>query len=220
MTATFRLKVGDSAPVQQTSTTCGSASLTIARMLVNANFARWIHEGVGTDSTADDLPAAAPDSSTEAQRFATYEQVVARRTNAVVGAGGRIQLPWPRAFGTPPWGALGELEFGAADPAADYDVEWFRLGTRRTLERAYDQLRRRVRTGRPALLYIGNAWTPRHVVLVMPATSGQELDVYEPSIGRVIDLPQEAFVSRQLQVAGWDVPWGAVWDDSTGSRST
>ena len=45
-----------------------------------------------------------------------------RRTNALVGAGGTLQLPWPRALGTPPWGARRELEFGAADPEADYDV--------------------------------------------------------------------------------------------------
>jgi hypothetical protein len=38
--------------------------------------------------------------------------------------------------------------------------------------------------------------------------------VYEPSAGRVLDLPREPFVSRRLGLAGWDVPWAAVWDDS------
>ena len=99
-------------------------------------------------------------------------------------------------------------------PWADYDIEWFRFVRRRTLEESYASLQRRVRDGRPALLYIGNAWLPRHVVLVMPATRGQELDVYEPSIGRVVDLPKEGFVERRLRMAGWDVPWGAVWDDA------
>lgn len=215
MATPFRLQVGDSAPVQQTRTTCGSASLTVARMLVNETFADWVRTGAGKDPRDADIP----DGATERERFAAYEQAVARRTNAVRGAGGRIQPPWPRALGTPPWGALSELEFGAADPAADYDVEWFRVGSRRMLERTYSQLRRRVRAGRPALLYIGNTWSPRHVVLVMPATGTQELDVYEPSVGRVIDLPREAFVTRRLNMAGWDVPWAAVWDDSTGDRS-
>jgi hypothetical protein len=210
MIAPFRLEAGDRVPVQQSRTTCGSASLTVARMLVNADFARWIRLGLDKDARDDDVP----DAGTVEQRFAAYEQVVARRTNALVGAGGRIQLPWPRALGTPPWGALGELEYGAAVPWADYDVEWFRFVRRSTLDRAYTSLQRRVRDGRPALLYIGNTWTPRHVVLVMPATRGQELDVYEPSVGRVIDLPRRGFVERQLRMAGWDVPWGAVWDDS------
>ena len=200
MVAPFVLRAGDTAPTQQSRTTCGSASLTIARMLVNPQFARWIRDGLGKDARDGDVP----DAGTE----------IARRTNGVVGAGGRLQPPWPRGLGTPPWGALHELEFGAADPAADYDVEWFRFGSNDALAKAYAELRTRVRAGRPAVLYIGNAWSPRHVVLVMPATGAQELDVYEPSIGRVVDLPHDAFVARRLQMAGWGVPWAAVWDDS------
>ncbi len=156
----------------------------------------------------------ASDVGTVAQRFAAYEQVVAGRTNALVGAGGTLQLPWPRALGTPPWGARRELEFGASDPDADYDVTWLRLRSRAGLEQAYAALRARVRDGRPALLYVGNAALPRHVVLVMPPSGEQELDVYEPSTGRVLDLPRQAFVERRLRLAGWDVPWAAVWDDS------
>ncbi|WP_404392845.1 hypothetical protein [Humibacillus xanthopallidus] len=213
MTAPFRPHAGDTAPVQQTGTTCGSASLTIARMLVNPAFAEWIRAGVRRDARAAGV-SGAPDVGTVAQRFAAYEQVVAGRTNALVSAGGKLQLPWPRALGTPPWGARHELEFGAADPDADYDVTWLRLRSRAGLERAYAALRARVRDGRPALLYIGNAQLPRHVVLVMPPSGEQELDVYEPSIGRIVDLPRQAFVGRRLRMAGWDVPWAAVWDDS------
>lgn len=210
MIAPFHLRAGDRVPVQQSSTTCGSASLTVARMLVNPAFARWIRLGLEFEAKDED----ARDGRTVEERFAAHEQVVARRTNALVGAGGRIQLPWPRALGTPPWGAVGELEYGAAVPWADYDMTLFRFRGQGSLETAYAELQRRVRTGRPALLYIGNAWLPRHVVLVMPASRGQELDVYEPSVGRVVDLPRRAFVDRRLRMAGWDVPWGAVWDDA------
>lgn len=210
MIAPFHLQAGDRVPVQQSSTTCGSASLTVARMLVNPAFARWIRFGLDAEAKDED----ARDARTVEQRFAAHEQVVASRTNSLVGAGGRIQVPWPRALGTPPWGARGELEFGAAVPWADYDITLFRFGGRGALEQAYADLQRRVRAGRPALLYIGNAWLPRHVVLVMPATRGQELDVYEPSVGRVVDLPRQTFVERRLRMAGWDVPWGAVWDDA------
>jgi hypothetical protein len=201
------LHAGDVLPTQQTRTTCGSASLTVARMLVNPQLAQWIREGIGKDSGDGDVP----DSATEDQRFAAYEQVVARRTNSVFGAGGRLQPPWPRALGTPPWGGRGELEFGAADAGTRYGTTWFRLGGRARLESTYAGLLARVRAGRPALLYIGNAWSPRHVVLVMPATGAQQLDVYEPSIGRVVDMPHDAFVARRLRMAGWDVPWAAVW---------
>jgi hypothetical protein len=213
--APFRLVAGDVAPVQQTSTTCGSASLTVARMLANPAFAQWIRDGIRKDAREGEVP----DAGTEADRFAAYEQVVASRTNAVVGAGRRLQLPWPRALGTPPWGARHELELGAAEPDAGYAVAWFRHRGRVGLERTYADLRRRVRPGRPALLYVGNAWSPRHVVLVMPPTGEQELDVYEPSVGRVVDLPQERFVERRLAIAGWDVPWAAVWADPALDRA-
>lgn len=206
----FRLVAGDSAPAQQTSTTCGSASLTIARMLVNPAFAAWIRDGIPKDARDVDVP----DAGTEWQRFAAYEQVVAGRTNALVGAGGALQLPWPRALGTPPWGARRELEFGAAAPGVHYDVSWLRHRSAGALARAYAVLQARVRDGCPALLYIGNALLPRHVVLVMPPSGDQDLDVYEPSVGRVVDLPRQTFVERRLRMAGWDVPWAVIWADA------
>ncbi|GAA2742560.1 hypothetical protein GCM10009868_12990 [Terrabacter aerolatus] len=207
MVEPFRLVAGDQAPMQQTSTTCGSASLTVARMLADPAFAQWIRDGIRKDARDGDVP----DSGTETQRFAAYEQVVAARTNGLVGAGRRLQLPWPRALGTPPWGAVNELELGAADPTSHYAVAWFRHRGRVGLGHTYADLRDWVRPGRPALLYVGNAWAPRHVVLVLPPTGDQHLDVYEPSAGRVVDLPQHGFVERRLAIAGWNVPWAAVW---------
>ncbi|MGN6753521.1 MAG: hypothetical protein ACTHJJ_13340 [Intrasporangium sp.] len=192
----FRLGVGDAAPVQQSATTCGSACLTVARMLANPSFADWIvHGDLGQTSTAN-------------ERFAAYEQVVAGRTNGVIGPGGRLQPPWPRALGTPPWGARHEIEFGASRPGTRYAVGWVRLSGIPALGQAYDDLHRRLDEGRPALLYIGNAWLPRHVVLAMPGATC--IDVYEPSTGRVVGLPRQTFVTRRVALAGWDVPWCIV----------
>jgi hypothetical protein len=193
----FRLREGDAAPVQQSPTTCGSACLTVARMLANPPFADWIvHGDLRSTHTAD-------------ERFAAYEQVVAARTNAVVGPGGRLQAPWPRTLGTPPWGARHEIEHGASRPGTRYAVGWARLSGIPALRQAYDDLRRRVDEGRPALLYVGNAWLPRHVVLALPGATG--IDVYEPSIGRVVALSRQAFVARRVALGGWDVPWCIVW---------
>jgi hypothetical protein len=194
----FRLQLGDAAPQQQSSTTCGSACLTVARMVLNPPFAEWLRAGD-------------PGSGASAlARFAAYEQVVASRTNGLVGGGGRLQVPWPRALGTPPWGALHELEWGASDPGADYELVWVRGQRRSGLVAAYDQLRRCVEPGRPALLYVGDRWLPRHVVLVLPPTGGGDLDVYEPSAGMVVGLAGDAFVARRLGLGGWDVPWAMI----------
>lgn len=208
----FRLQRGDAAPRQQSPTTCGSASLTVARMLADPAFARWIGSGLAREATEDAGPPRALDV-TAAERFAFYEQVVVGRTNALFGGAGKPQLPWPRALGTPPWGARHELELGIGAPGSRFAVRPLRLGSRETLEGEFATLRSRVALGRPALLYIGSGLLPRHVVLVLPATGGSELDVYEPSTGRVVVLRGEAFVTRSLALAGWDVPWAAIWAD-------
>jgi hypothetical protein len=182
-------------------------------MLVDPAFAAWIRDGIpkGARDSRGSRSLAGGGASAQ-QRFADYEQVVAGRTNGLVGAGGRVQLPWPRALGTPPWGARHELELGASAPGTGYEVTWVRHRGRAGLERAYAALRARVRDRRPALLYIGNARLPRHVVLVMPPTGEQQdLDVYEPSVGRVLALPRRPFVDRRLRLAGWDVAWAVVW---------
>ncbi|GAA5032434.1 hypothetical protein GCM10023258_31390 [Terrabacter aeriphilus] len=211
MAAAFHLAAGDSAPVQQTSTTCGSASLAVARMLRDPALARWVRDGIRPLGVVAD----ARDPGTPTGRFAAYEQVVAGRTNAALGPGARPQLPWPRALGTPPWGARRELEHGAADPGTPYGVGWLRTRGPAGLAQAHAALRTRVRPGAPALLYVGNAWAPRHVVLVLPSAGGggPELAVYEPSIGRVVDLDEAAFASRTLRLGGWDVPWLTVQPD-------
>ena len=111
-------------------------------------------------------------------------------------------------------GAEGGIRVHQPDPPAVTAPRHLVVGLRVGLEHTYAALRARVHAGRPALLYVGNAWAPRHVVLVMPPSGEQELDVYEPSVGRVVDLPRHAFVERRLAVAGWDVPWAAVWAES------
>jgi hypothetical protein len=169
-------------------------------MLANPPLADWIVHG-DTEATG---------SHSADQRFAAYEQVVAQRTNGLIGPGGHLQPPWPRALGTPPWGARHEIEYGASRPGTRYAIRWTRLSGIRALGRAYDHLCGQVGDGRPALLYIGNAWLPRHVVLVLRGTGG-DLAVYEPSIGSVVAASREAFVTRRLALAGWDVPWCVVW---------
>jgi hypothetical protein len=210
--------VGDSAPVQQTSTTCGSASLTVARMLANPAFAAWIRDGIPRTAPANGQAAgghAVRDTNSgtaggsQAERFAAYEQVVAGRTNSLIGPGGALQLPWPRALGTPPWGARRELQILTPDPAAHFETRWTRWSGAEHRACAYRVLRDRVRRGRPALLFIGSAWLPRHVVLVLSGTAST-VEVYEPASGRVLPVAEEPFIEARLGLAGWNVPWAVI----------
>lgn len=208
MTYGFRLRDGDFGPVQQSPVTCGSACLTVARMLVSPAFARWIVRGEGPRLDA-------PPAATEQERFAAYERVVLKRTNGLYAGGGRLNAPWPPALGTPPWGARKELEFGASRRGTTYEILPVRQLTRRRLRAAYSRMVDVVVDGEPALLYLGSALLPRHVVLVLPGDGERVLDVYDPATGRVSVLDQGRFAARQLRIAGWDVPWLVVQPDGT-----
>lgn len=199
----YRLHAGDSAPVQQSPTTCGSACLTVARMLVDPLFAGWILTGDGPG------PGAA-DGTDVAERFAAYERIVHQRTNGLIAGGGRLNLPWPRRLGTPPWGAKKELEFGASRRGTAYDIETLRGESRAGLGARFERLLTLVADGEPGLLYVGNRRLPRHVTLILPDRGDGTLEVYDPASGRVRELRRAEFVARQLRLSGWDVPWFAV----------
>ena len=165
----FHLRRGLTGPVQQSPVTCGSAALTVARMLTSPEFARWIISGL-------DPKGGPPDSRSERERFAEHEGAVMKRTNGFrggPGAGAQWNMPWPQAFGTPPWGAARELEDDAARSGAVYAMRLIRLGSTVALRDVHRDLVVRVRGGLPALLYVGNVWAPRHVTLVLPG-SGQD----------------------------------------------
>jgi hypothetical protein len=206
MAAGFKLSRGGIGPIQQSPVTCGSACLTVARMLVNPEFARWIVSGEGARGDA-------PGGVTEAERFAGYERVVMKRTNGLFAGGHRLNLPWPHALGTPPWGAKKELEFGASRPGTEYDTVLLGLRSGGSLRRCYDRMVEVVADGEPALLYIGNRWSPRHVTLVLPGDGDAVLDVYDPASGVVEQLRRDAFAARSLGLSGWNVPWIAVQAD-------
>ncbi len=203
MATGFRLRSGDQGPVQQSPVSCGSACLTVARMLVNAQFAHWIITGEGPRADA-------PPGATEQERFAAYERVVMARTNRLFSGGRRLNIPWPRALGTPPWGAKKELEFGASRRGTAYDVEVFRARRKARLRAAFDRLLDVVDEGEPALLYVGNRLLPRHIVLVLPGDGDRLLDVYDPATGQVSLLDEASFTERRLRLAGWDHPWMTV----------
>ena len=205
----FRLRIGDVGPVQQSPVTCGSACLTVARMLVDPVFARWITTGEGSRLDA-------PPGATQADRFAGYERIVMGRTNGVRAGSGRLNAPWPHALGTPPWGAKKELEYGASKLGTTYEVDVVREWRSTRLGPRFDHLLDVVADGEPALLYVGNAWTPRHVTLVLPEDEQRRLAVYDPGSGRVSRLERDDFTRGRLRLSGWDRPWIVV--QPTGAR--
>lgn len=174
--------------------------LTVAHALVDPSLARWL---AGED-TRPDLPAA----PTPEARLAAYEALVHRRTTSLSSPTRGLQLPWPRALGTPPWGALAELENGAAAPRARYRVRLLRLAGPHRLRQAVTRLTEAVAEGTPAVLYVGSRSMPRHVALIVPGDHG--LAVYDPGFGIVEPLRTDELVEHRLDVGGWAVPWFVV----------
>jgi hypothetical protein len=122
------------------------------------------------------------------------------RATSSIDVAGRIQPPWPRTFGTPPWAVANQLTGTSGTSYRSVPVRWRDGGA------TYDEL---VGLTRPAALYVGNAWLPRHVVLVLEGDETR-LRVYEPASGRVVTVPRDRFVDDQLALAGWDTRWFSV----------
>lgn len=132
------------------------------------------------------------------ERFADEALGTHRRVTSRAAAG----VPWPRALGTPPWAvarALGPrhvTRLAVLDPGRHFD----RVGVE-------------VGEGRPAALYVGNRWCPRHVVLAVPHDGAPEKDVlrvYEPASGRVLPVDRSAAAQGRMGLAGWDRLWFVV----------
>lgn len=198
----LRLAAGDPGPLQQSGVSCGSACLTVARMMIDPELTRWILTGVATDGRTDSRSVAA--------RFAEHEQLVLARTNRVLPWAGSVQAPWPRALGTPPWGARAELEHGASLDGTPYAITVLRHLPADALQETSRRLLGQVGVGTPMLLYVGSRTLPRHVTLVFVPGEGQRPALYDPGSGRVGTYPAAALVDRHLGLSGWDQPWIAV----------
>jgi uncharacterized protein YukE len=196
---------------QTTDTTCGSASLIVARMLADPVYALRMLGGYDS-ATGTSVPGGStPDGI--AERFAKEEQAVQGRTNSVVDRSGGLKLPWPSAVGTSPWGASEEMNNGAGIPGTGYHVSMIDSDSPADAQRAYDEVARAVDSGRPVPMYTGSDNAPRHVVLVVGRDVDGALQIYNPADGTVNRVSESGFVSGgdELYDAGsWRRPWAVI----------
>jgi hypothetical protein len=183
---------------------CGAAVLVVARMLVDPGFRALVTGGPGA---ATGTPPADGVGSASAPRFRDEVLAMHRRTTGAVDAAGRIQLPWPRLLGTPPWAVAHQMSVtgGPDSPPVASTVRPAWPGRAALL----DRMLAATAAGRPVPVYVGNRWLPRHVVLLLGEADGR-LRFYEPASGDLVDVSRDAFVPGRLGLAGWDTPWCAV----------
>ncbi|WP_028642643.1 hypothetical protein [Nocardioides sp. URHA0020] len=129
-------------PRQPDARTCGPSSVVVA-------------EAVLAGTAAGPWP-----------RFAEEVRATHRRLTGLRDRSGRLQLPWPRALGTPPWAVAREL------------------GGR---VRRYRRAEVVAALPTPVPVFLGTRWLPRHVVLVLDERDGEPL-AYDPARGAVVPL--------------------------------
>jgi hypothetical protein len=176
-------------PRQPDPTTCGPTCLVVARILHDEEYA-----GRASD----------PDT------FQSEILELHRRVTSPRDTTGRMQLPWPRFFGTPPWAAARQMT-AVTDTA--YTSKWARTGR----ERAFDRIAGATDSGHLVPVFVGSRGLPRHVVLAIGRGDGQSdgqndgaLRFYEPASGRLVDVSRADFAKGQVDLAGWGSPWFTV----------
>ncbi len=189
--------------VQPDQRSCGATALVVARILADPAYAAYV------DGTSDLTHArtVAGDLRLK-ERFRAEALAMHRRITGLADVSGRAQIPWPRAFGTPPWAVARQL---SGTPAADGTRATYSWHVARTgLSGAFDRLVAAGDAGRVSSIFIGSTWLPRHVVLVVDRTTASTVHVFDPARGRLSELDRATFVAKNLGIAGWDVPWFVV----------
>ena len=184
--------------VQPDPTTCGSSVLVVARMLADPAYAAFVADG------ANALAGVSAEGDAQ-DRFAREALAMHRATSRMRGAGGLLQVPWPTALGTQPWALAAEM----GRTGTPYAVKPILPNQRASTFRSVAAL---AAAGRAVPLYVGNRWSPRHVVLVLPdaAATDQQVRIYDPASGQRYPVSEADFVAARLDVAGWRVPWVVV----------
>jgi len=199
---------------QVDGTTCGSAVLTMLAATGDPSLAYWLLTGRLAGHRPPELQTAparalvALAAASPARRFAAVQRLLKRRSTA----GALLGLPWPGAFGTPPWGAARVARF----PGVRYRHRLLDDTQPVDLVAALAVVEAAARAGIPVPLYSGGDTTqgwraavPRHVVLVHGADDAG-LRVFEPGAGRSVVANARALTSGDPQPAlgGWAHP---VW---------
>lgn len=169
-------------PLQQPDArSCGAAALVVARMLRDPSYAGTARCGFAHECLA-----------------------MHRRITSLSDVRGHLQMPWPRAMGTPPWAVAHQL---AWTTGVDYRTHRVRPGRRVAL---LAEALAAVARDLPVALYVGNDRLPRHVVLLVAAGDDDRPAAYEPASGELVRFTPQQFVDATFDLGGWHVPWFLV----------
>jgi hypothetical protein len=210
---------------QPDSTTCGSSSLLLAKMLNDPLYAMKVMTGydprtgeqVGDPGpVADDrnpLPAnATPEQIAMHNRFQHAAIDLHEQTNGFTTHDGKFNGWWPEAAGTSPGSAARQMSGdGGSGTGGGYETRYVDPDNPGD---TYDRIARAADNGQAVPVYTydvnGLDDAGAHVVLVTGTEDGN-LRVYEPESGETRITTREEFHERQLSDSmGWDKPLVAI----------
>lgn len=201
------MTLGGALARQTDQTTCGSASLVMLAATGDQVLLDWLETGRLPDGmTREDLPPEVPPAALgremdAAERFSAAQQ----RVKTATSSRGLGPLPWPRAFGTPPWTAARHARFPGVRYVSQPVDDRGERG-----EEMVATILNALGAGYPVLLYTGGTLAsgaataaPRHVVLAVPneervdAEGRPVISIYEPSSGTVVEMPADELRDRE-----------------------
>lgn len=189
---------------QPDSRSCGAATLVVARMLNDESYAELI--ATGRHPVTGYLLGVPTE-----ERFPAEVLAMHRRSTRSVALNGHLQVPWPRALGTPPWALAAQMSGPqGSGRGGRYHSRWILPNHRDDVVAA---IGRALSNDEVVPLMIGTRWLPRHVVLVTGRGGGArdgQFGVYDPAIGGVRRFAAPDFVSGRLGLGRWSVPWAVV----------
>jgi len=181
-----------------TGNTCASTSLLALLARSDPMLALWLTSGQrppGWDPAyLQHLTEAQWNGATFLERFIAAQHSVLTTTDSDLGT-------WPEALGTPPWGAAALATLGSptAYESVLYDDQDPAL-VRKLMSRAGEA----ANNGTPVPFYVGDDYTPRHVMLITGYADGY-YTVYEPGSGSITRVPESVMLGTGTPGAfgGW-----------------
>ncbi len=186
---------------QPDARSCGACALVVGRAVADEGYAEFLVTGTHpvTGFRAE---------GTVLERFHAETQGMHRRVTGLADIGGRIQPPWPRSLGTPPWALARQLT-----------TKDRRYVVRQALWQRTELLGDIVaglQAGRPVGLYVGSRWAPRHVMLAIRPSPTGGFSCYDPGSGRLGQVAPDLFLDGDLGLNNWQHLWLAVLPEEGG----